>query len=791
MADDKSNGTVAALEFKNSVKKDEYSKNAGLFNYLIPAYGYNGRDYVALPQYLPPSTAGFMYHTSRDMTLMSTIEHEAIWSNAVNIAVQKAAAWGWEVTSEIALRQKRAQELIQDYEWLGVADYTTAISAHLKGYLLTGRAFVEIERATSSRFSKIVALHHLDPMSCSLTGDPRKPVNYMDTKGHIHELNDYEVGIFVMNPSPIERPYLHNTRPYQSPTESVYDQITQMEAIWRYLYEKTTGKRALSIDFITGIATKQMQDIVVSADADMERKGTTLYKGSILVPIAQADAGVSHVRIDLAGLPDGFDFQKIYDNTVISYASALGLDVNDLDPRLAQKQNLGSGTQATLLDSKTQTKGLVIWRQQFAKFLNRMVLDDATVFSWRERSTDERTKEAEMNGKIVNNVKTMIEAQIITNQQGLNILVDEEVLPREFLDVDVTQANSIGDDEKDIAQPRDPNAPKPAQQPQDSEIIPQGDNQAQPAQSSNGGDSIPATQGEKEYRGLRFKHIPGRHNQKNHGNRGGIPAKGSDKYNAQQITQSTSSQQVTTQPKQSTPSKESNESAKKFVKAPAFMKDKTRYDDSVFEDDMPGGGKDVDIFDLSHNAYNYTDKETGIKAEVSGISPLFGEKGILVKGDVRDKNGEKIGYFTRIVKPDGSVEHEVFELNENVQGSGFGGRFYQNQEQAYIASGVINKVELQANLTVGGYAWARMGVDFDEPAMAQQFAENFSTRYKKEYGTYPPVFPEHSWEIAAYKGPDGRSIGKEFMLGSNWNGVKNLSQDSVGYQIGQQYYGSK
>jgi hypothetical protein len=537
MADDKSNGgngngAIASLEFKHSVKKEEYSENAGLFNYLIPAYGYNGRDYVALPQYLPASNSGYMYHTSRDMTLMSTVEHEAVWSNAVNIATQKTASWGWEITSEIALRQKRAQELIQDFEWLGIADYTTAISAHLKGYLLTGRAFIEVERATSSRFSKVIALHHLDPMSCMLTGDPRKPVCYMDTKGNIHELNDYDVGVFVMNPSPIERPYFFNSRPYQSPAESVYDQITQMEAIWRYLYEKTTGKRALSIDFVTGVATKQMQDIVVSADADMERKGSTLYKGSILVPIAQADAGISHVRIDLAGLPDGFDFQKIYDNTVITYASALGLDVNDLDPRLAQRQSLGSATQASLLDAKTQTKGLVIWRAQFTRFMQRLVLDDATSFSWRETSTEELTKEAEKNGKIIANVKTMIDAQIITNQQGLNILVDEEVLPREFLDVDLTQGNSIGDDEKDIAQPKDPNAPKP-EQPQNgagSEVIPQGTNTATSQQASNGGNSTPATRA-KEW-DVRLKHRRFRHNQRNHGNRSGVPAKGSDKWNA-------------------------------------------------------------------------------------------------------------------------------------------------------------------------------------------------------------------------------------------------------------------
>lgn len=496
MADDKSNGNgngvVAALEFEKSVKKADFNDNAGLFNYFVPAYGFYGRDYVALPQYLPASNSGFYYHTERDAVLMSTIDHEGVWANAVNIATQKAASWGWEVTSEIALRQKRAQELIQDFEWLGIVDYTTAISAHIKGYLLTGRAFIEIERASSSRFSKVVALHHLDPLACRLTGNPDRPVCYMDTKSQVHELNSWEVGIFVMNPSPIERPFFNFSRPFQSAAESVYDQITQMEAIWKYLYEKTTGKRALAIDFVTGISHKNLSDAIISSDADMERKGGQLFKGSILIPIVQGDTAISHVRIDLAGLPNGFDFQEMYDNTLITYCGALGLDVNDLDPRLAQRQSLGSGTQAAMLDMKTQTKGLVIWRQQFMRFMQRLVLDDATSFSWRETSTEELTKEAEMKGKIIANVSAMLKDQIISNPQALNILVDEEVLPREFLDTDLTQANSIGDDEKDIAQTRDPNAPattlptEPTQEGANSNTLPSPAIQATVQQSNNG-----------------------------------------------------------------------------------------------------------------------------------------------------------------------------------------------------------------------------------------------------------------------------------------------------------------
>lgn len=58
------------------------------------------------------------------------------------------------------------------------------------------------------------------------------------------------------------------------------------------------------------------------------------------------------------------------------------------------------------------------------------------------------------------------------------------------------------------------------------------------------------------------------------------------------------------------------------------------------------------------------------------------------------------------------VEHELLELEPASQGQGIGAKLNRAMEQMYREQGV-SAITLEANLDVGGYAWARAGYDFD------------------------------------------------------------------------------
>lgn len=218
--------------------------------------------------------------------------------------------------------------------------------------------------------------------------------------------------------------------------------------------------------------------------------------------------------------------------------------------------------------------------------------------------------------------------------------------------------------------------------------------------------------------------------------------------------------------------------------------------DSVFEDSgepisnfsslMPNPKTDVVAF--IDKTFNYSDNISGLRTEVSLL--YTSDKNIAIIGKVLNKKNEVVGKFTRYLRSNGVVDHSEFEINADNQNTGFGKRFYENQEKSYLNNG-YDFIYLVANGDVGGYAWARMGFDFSTNETKNRMAELFYAHYQERYGNNPSLETADAWEIASYKGPDGHSIGKEFMMGTEWTARKDLAIDSLGYQIGQQYYASK
>jgi GNAT superfamily N-acetyltransferase len=95
-----------------------------------------------------------------------------------------------------------------------------------------------------------------------------------------------------------------------------------------------------------------------------------------------------------------------------------------------------------------------------------------------------------------------------------------------------------------------------------------------------------------------------------------------------------------------------------------------------------------------------------------------GRKHFQVEGDLLDADGRKVGKFNRglhVDPEDGKLYavHGDLEIDPNLQGQGFAQAFNANLIDWYRANGV-DRVNLYANLDVGGYAWARAGYDWAE-----------------------------------------------------------------------------
>jgi hypothetical protein len=96
-----------------------------------------------------------------------------------------------------------------------------------------------------------------------------------------------------------------------------------------------------------------------------------------------ADKPPEVATVDLAGLPDGYDRKEEFDIGLLTYANAIGLDPQELQPLTGQP--LGTSTQTEVLEDKSKGKGLSAWRTMFSHAMNQDVLAELTTFFFVEK----------------------------------------------------------------------------------------------------------------------------------------------------------------------------------------------------------------------------------------------------------------------------------------------------------------------------------------------------------------------------------------------------------------------
>ncbi|MEV6798531.1 hypothetical protein AB0M91_09305 [Micromonospora rifamycinica] len=182
---------------------------------------------------------------------------------------------------------------------------------------------------------------------------------------------------------------------------------------------------------------------------------------------------------------------------------------------------------------------------------------------------------------------------------------------------------------------------------------------------------------------------------------------------------------------------------------------------------------------------------------------------VMANADILDANGDHVGSLTRGISEDDTEAyalHAMLSIDDpELQGAGFARAFNSHLEDWYRQAG-IRRIELEANIDVGGYAWARSGYDFKTPAAALKIMgrlEEFLGRAERgaldipedridaqieaaeallerirtaAFGSvdYPSAYEVSQLGRWPGAGRDDVWIGKATLLGSSWEGVKPL-----------------
>ena len=433
--------TAEKLPIERQQKRSVTEGSNGLLHIVIPWRA----NHAALPPELPADSGNFGFNSLRDAVLMSTPKYEGQWASAISIAINRIASMSWEIDSDIPLRRKKFQELLFNFHaGMGVYGWIPGLSIGLRSYFTTGVQIIEIERASGAKGARPIALHNLPRSKCFFTGDSRYPIEYLNSSGQTFKVPWHNLLIMIDNMN-ADYP---NGAIAESAAERAYPQIIKLSAIEKYVYEKVSGRRPQAIYFVGGVTQSTIQDAVQNAEYSANNKNLTSYMGAAMVPV-MGDVPVTIASVPLAELPDGFDANDERRRADMIYANAIGLDHQSLNPQLIGGQGLGStGNQSKVLNNKEKMSGIAAWRQQFTHQANWLLLDDKTVFAFKEVDFEDRQAESNIASSEVSTAGDMIDKGIVTDQEARNYLVDKDVLPPEFIKEDKTAGGSLTDSQK-------------------------------------------------------------------------------------------------------------------------------------------------------------------------------------------------------------------------------------------------------------------------------------------------------------------------------------------------------
>lgn len=290
-----------------------------------------GRGYAGDVELLPP-LPGY-WSQMRDQVLSRSIEFEDFWAAAVSITITKGGATAFEVEGANDLQARKGQELFNNHT-NGGQGWQDFVSPHLQDFTCTDKgAFIEVDRQDNSKpGSRVIGLYHLDSHRCFLTGDPDRPVIYMDLHGVFHWMSWWQVFHISDMPSP----------------RNLYFKIGRCAAgrAWRTIrrmvagevldYQEMTGAKANTLELLAGIPDQQLEDLFETDKTQREFTQKSIVQGNVILGTVLSQNAPTHVTIKLRNKPDNWDQERELEHAAIKYSDALGLDKADLKPFTGQ-----------------------------------------------------------------------------------------------------------------------------------------------------------------------------------------------------------------------------------------------------------------------------------------------------------------------------------------------------------------------------------------------------------------------------------------------------------------------
>lgn len=371
----------------------------------------------------------------RDRQLRDFWPTEPFMAGAMANVAFRNATFDWEIQSDSKRVGDAVTEMLKSAlagDTFGWTQFMLKFSQDL--YATDNGAFVELIRDpgmdANSRFKNeqapVLGIGHLDSNQCQRTGNPETPVLYTDRNGQLHKLKWWQVIPFSDYPSAIEK--MNGVGVCAVSRSLRLGQI--MRSILLFKDEKISGRHFKQIHFVSGVTRQEIKDEMKRGQEEANNTGLLRFILPSIIASLDPEKPVSTATIDLASLPDGFDFDQEMRWYISGLALDFGVDYQEFAPLASG--NIGSSAQSTILDRKQSGKGPgVLMRTISESFKNYGVLPRGCTMRYNDKDEQEELERQEVRTKAVEEAAVAVNSGVLSPEAAARSLVRRGIYTEE------------------------------------------------------------------------------------------------------------------------------------------------------------------------------------------------------------------------------------------------------------------------------------------------------------------------------------------------------------------------
>jgi hypothetical protein len=373
---------------------------------------------------LPP-----WWSKSRDWALREFWKREGLWASAIYAMQAVTATSEWHIEGDENV-VRRARTPLDNAEF--GAGFRNTMKKLCEDWLTQDNGiFIEIigpGNPTRPLATPPTSVAHLDAGLCWRSSDPEYPVWYWNTsENQYRKLHWTRIAVSAANPSPMEQARGIGF----CATSRLAMLISMLRDTQRYKLEKISGRQTRAFLAASGVQKAQIEEAVEAANRLADNAGRIRFSGIPIVANPMGQTPVSLQLVEIAGLPDGFDWREEITIYAYTMALALGVDARELWPATAAG---ATKADAEVQHRKALRKGLGDFLNEIARIINQRILPEGVTFDFTPEDSEEDSIRAEIERMRADTALVMVETGAISPRGALAWLVDSGVLPSEYLD---------------------------------------------------------------------------------------------------------------------------------------------------------------------------------------------------------------------------------------------------------------------------------------------------------------------------------------------------------------------